>query len=57
MIIQIDLMEAVLIIQSIEATDWQYCGEDGRAAKVVAKIRSAAQAEAHEIDKHQSKTV
>ena len=34
MTINLDLKDAALIIQSIEATDWAYCGEGDRGMRI-----------------------
>lgn len=38
MIILLDLKDAAMLLQSLEAADWTYCGEGGRAKLLREKI-------------------
>lgn len=41
MIVVLDLNDAAMILQSLEAMDWTYCGEGGRAKLLREKIITA----------------
>ena len=51
MMIPLDIMDAALIVQSIESNDWDYCGEGERARAIVRRLREASQKFAREMAK------